>query len=575
MTVSYPGASERVFSVVQAAAGPAPFVIDVKEIKATSFTVDFIPSDPEMTYVFQACTQEYIDEKGLHTDDAIFQDDLEYMGIDLEYFAVSGEVTGAVFNALPEIEYVVYAYGVDVETSTRLTDIVYERFVTPGVEKIEADFTIEATANGPEVTAKVTPQGYDGYYYCEAYEHLDPDVSLYELCYDNFMRMLSSYESFGLSANYVRDLYCRQGESDWVFSLKPSTDYTLVAYAISDDVVPCSDPVTFKVSTGVLEPSDNQLTITVSDITSRSAKLQIEATNDDTYGLFVVKTEEIAGYTTDNEVMEYLSSWYYPTECHGYYEEDMIGLSAETGYSVCAFGILGKYATTGLFRTDLTTAEAVEGAVTMEVAIDDYFDLEESLDVLYDIDSEIGAEIDLAIEEGLETMMFYHVETNNPAEADEFYFGLYPYVEGMFDGVSDQDMINELMSYYPSDPEGIYLMYYDDPMIFIGVATDKDGNPGPVYYGEPFTLTRDGVADPEGLKDLFGVAAATKAPVNTEFSVVRKNMPAPERFSVRKDVEAPVAKVYDEPVVVAPSNVELSDANAAQNVRVVRSFYRK
>ena len=200
---------------------------------------------------------------------------------------------------------------------------------------------------------------------------------------------------------------------------------------------------------------------------------------------------------------------------------------------------------------------------------------EESLDVLYDIDSEIGAEIDLAIEEGLETMMFYHVETNNPAEADEYYFGLYPYVEGMFDGVSDQDMINEQMSYYPSDPEGIYLMYYDDPMIFIGVATDKDGNPGPVYYGEPFTLTRDGVADPEGLKDLFGVASATKAPVNTEFSVVRKNMPAPERFSVRKDVETPVAKVYDEPVVVAPSNVELPDASAAQEVRVVRSFYRK
>lgn len=81
------------------------------------------------------------------------------------------------------------------------------------MEKIEADFTIEATANGPEVTAKVTPQGYDGYYYCEAYEHLDPDVSLYELCYDNFMRMLSSYESFGLSANYVRDLYCRQGRA--------------------------------------------------------------------------------------------------------------------------------------------------------------------------------------------------------------------------------------------------------------------------------------------------------------------------------------------------------------------------
>jgi len=53
-------------------------------------------------------------------------------------------------------------------------------------------------------------------------------------------------------------------------------------------------------------------------------------------------------------------------------------------------------------------------------------------------------------------------------------------------------------------------------------------------------------------------------------------MSVPEGISVRKDVEAPVAKVYTEPVVVTSSSIELPDENMLQNAKVLpRTFYKK
>ena len=564
VTVSYPGAADKVFSIAQDAGAPAPFTIILKEVGATSYVVDIIPEDKEMDYICIGRTQAYLDENNLTTDEALFQDDLTYLEPYVEDYAFSGDLLDVTFSTLPKTENVLYVYGIDTATSERLTDIVYLRFTSGEVPKIEADFTITATVNGPQVTAHVTPVDYDGYYYCEAYHtaSLTPDTDLYELCYNNFLAKLSLYQSFGMGAEEVLYVFCRQGEDDWVFSFEPSTDYTIVAFAISDEAVVCSDPVSMEVSSEAPEPSDNQLSISVTDIGSRTATLNVSATNDDPYGIFIVPSAELADYSADSEIMDYLLYWYNPIAASGDFSEPVSGLNPETEYSVCPFAQISGYATTGLFRTDFMTTEAVVGDATIEVGFEEYFDIAASLDVLSEIDPGSAAEFESLLEEGIEVLLPCYAKTE-PSDVELYYYSLYSYTDDMFDGVSDDDVIEILMMDYPGEPSILFLANYNYPMILLGVAVDENGNPGPLFKSEPFTLTPEGAADPERLKDLFGVTSAAKVSEAAGLPAVHKDMSV--SVSVRKDVEAPAAKAYAAPVAVTSSSIVMPDENAMRN----------
>lgn len=574
VTVSYPGAADKVFSIAQDAGAPAPFTIILKEVGATSYVVDIIPEDKEMDYICIGRTQAYLDENNLTTDEALFQDDLTYLEPYVEDYAFSGDLLDVTFSTLPKTENVLYVYGIDTATSERLTDIVYLRFTSGEVPKIEADFTITATVNGPQVTAHVTPVDYDGYYYCEAYHtaSLTPDTDLYELCYNNFLSKLSLYQQFGMGAEEVLYVYCRQGEDDWVYSFEPSTDYTIVAFAISDEAVVCSDPVSIEVSSEALEPSDNQLTISVTDIGSRTVTLNVSATNDDPYGIYIVPSEEIAGYGSDSEIMDYLLYYYAPIDARGDFSEPVSGLDPETEYAVCAFGQVSGYSTTDLFRTDFTTTEAVVGDATIEVGFDEYFDIAASLDVLTELDPESAGEFESLLEEGIEVLLPCYAKTE-PSDVELYYYSLYLYTDDMFDGVSDDDVIEMLMMDYPGEPSILFLANYNYPMILLGVAVDENGNPGPLFKSEPFTLTPEGAADPERLKDLFGVTSAAKVSEAAGLPAVHKDMSV--SVSVRKDVEAPAAKAYAAPVAVTSSSISLPEERAMQNAAAPMRIHAK
>lgn len=574
VTVSYPGAADKVFSIAQDAGAPAPFTIILKEVGATSYVVDIIPEDKEMDYICIGRTQAYLDENNLTTDEALFQDDLTYLEPYVEDYAFSGDLLDVTFSTLPKTENVLYVYGIDTATSERLTDIVYLRFTSGEVPKIEADFTITATVNGPQVIAHVTPVDYDGYYYCEAYHtsSITPDTDLYELCYNNFLSKLSLYQQFGMGAEEVLYVYCRQGEDDWVYSFEPSTDYTIVAFAISDEAVVCSDPVSIEVSSEALEPSDNQLTISVTDIGSRTVTLNVSATNDDPYGIYIVPSEEIAGYGSDSEIMDYLLYYYAPIDARGDFSEPVSGLDPETEYAVCAFGQVSGYSTTDLFRTDFTTTEAVVGDATIEVGFDEYFDIAASLDVLTELDPESAGEFESLLEEGIEVLLPCYAETD-PADVELYYYSLYSYTDDMFDGISEEEVIEVLMTDYPGEPSILFLANYNYPMILLGVAVDENGNPGPLFKSEPFTLTPEGAADPERLKDLFGVTSAAEMSAPAGFQAVRKD--ASVSVSARKDVEAPAAKAYAEPVVVTSSSISLPEERAMQNAAAPMRIHAK
>ena len=80
VTLSYPGAEDASFTIIQEPGVPDPFTITLKNKSYKSVTMDLIPEDKDMYYFTAFTTQSYLDAYGLTTDEALYQDDIDYYG---------------------------------------------------------------------------------------------------------------------------------------------------------------------------------------------------------------------------------------------------------------------------------------------------------------------------------------------------------------------------------------------------------------------------------------------------------------------------------------------------------------
>lgn len=76
---------------------------------------------------------------------------------------------------LPETEFTCYAYGVDVATKTRLTDIVRVNVTSGEIQMIDVSLDVNLEISGAAVTMSVDPGSYEDWYYMNIIEGLDPE----------------------------------------------------------------------------------------------------------------------------------------------------------------------------------------------------------------------------------------------------------------------------------------------------------------------------------------------------------------------------------------------------------------
>lgn len=530
VAVSYPGIEpDAEFTISQEAGEPAPFVITVKNITETTATYDIIPNDPKMTYVCFATSQEYIDFNGLTTDDALYADDMEYIdsqiayGYSFEDFTATGElIDSPVSGMMPNSEYVVYAYGVNPDTHARLTDIVYARFTTLAVEMIDASFSFsEPEVNGPVVTVTVTPDNYDGYWTAYAFEtsSLDSETSLYDLCNENWSSILSIFQMFGYTAEETLEMNCLKGEQTISFELNPSTSYTLAAFAVNDKALAASDPSSLEVTTGAVEPSDNVITIEVSDITGTSAMVSFIPSNDDPYAFDVWPSEYFEGLS-DSEILNMCASSS-PNETSGYFSSKLSGVEPQTSYTAVAFGYQAGVPTTDLFKYTFTTADPVTGPIDFELKFDAYYDASATADALRSAGYTNDAEyFDSMVEAGIDALM--PVEAVTTPKVGTFYYAIFEDVEGNHTD-DPNEYITYLQYYGSSSDSAYYSLNYDMPLFAVGVAFDDNGEPGPVWVSEPFTLTKDGVSDPQDFVDYLYPSSSTTTTSLKAFAASKDN----------------------------------------------------
>ena len=510
-TVSYPGLQEnQSFKIVQQSAEPepepAPFEITVKSVATSSITLDVIPLDKEMNYILFVSPTEYV--AGFPEDDDLFNDDMAYFegeGIALESIVYKGDLIDHVESpVMPATAFTIYAYGVDVEAKTRLTDIVRVEATTNEIETIDVDFKVDLSVSGAAATLTVDPGSYDGWFYANIVEGLDPELvdDMLTTCYRFYLDDIALYLGMGMDPETILMVSGYQGQFTNTFNLEPEKEYTAIVFALDETPQLCSEPYYQVFRTEAVEPSDNVITMTTTDVTAHTATLNITTTNNDSYVWVQTDPASFEGYT-DQEILDMIIAYYPIYNVYtGNRTESLSGLSADTDYMILAFGYSGGIVTTPLFKHVFTTPEEVTSDVAFEVKYDKWYSIEEVAELMPD---EYGFYVN-----GWDCVLPMEVEADFES-IDKYYYYLYDL--SALSSMSDQDIKMDLMNNYSTtDPATVFIMSYDQQAVIAGFAIDKNGAYTKVWRSKPITVTEDGAShDAEEFVNWYNGVFGTKA----------------------------------------------------------------
>ena len=392
VTVKYRYAEDAVFVVKQGAKSTAGFTFENITTDLFSYTVDIIPDDKTAPYLIMSNPATYIYTSGLETGEDFYKDDVAYFGYFGQYYGQTaeqlmlelcnigntyGEVIEDCVSGMP---YVLYCYYLDGESGALMSEVVMCDVVTKEPEKKPVTFTMNYEVDGTLVKASVVPEGYDGAYYfdmlnsvladsyLEAFDFLENKPSeavefywsdaIYNMSQDMaYEDIISFYDCRGVYEDGTP-------RSEYEFELLANHDYYLFAFAMDEHGLPGSVPQIVKVTTGDVQPSDNQITTSVTNITAQTATINFETSNNDYYIAGWEKASDWATFgNNDAERQQYLLTNRSYELISGNYSQNVIGLEPETDYVLYAFGSRGGVATTNYIATTPFKTRKVSGGL--------------------------------------------------------------------------------------------------------------------------------------------------------------------------------------------------------------------
>ena len=409
VTVKYRYAEDVAFIVKQNAKMNKGFALENVSSTYFTYTVDVIPEDKKAGYIVMSAHPEYIVASGFETPEDFYEDDVLYFNWVGGFYGMSaaqvmqtrcriGDQLGLEFTgAAPCTPYTFYCYYFDYDSGALLSDVALFTVTTASPELTEVDFTMEHTVESCLVKAEVTPVAYEGDYYfdmlnstlVESYlnDLVDLEGNPYfttveeviEYWWDNAVQqMMTDY-----SITEILDMYSCAGtnndgsaRSQYDFELLANHDYYLIAFKMDESALCASTPKYRLIKTGDVEPSDNVIKPSVSNLTARTATISFETTNDDYYVAGWSTAAEWATFgNNDAERQQHFLTNYSYELISGSFSQNVINLEPDTEYVLYAFGSRGgKPTTTALYTCPFKTKSGEAGAVTIELRDLGYYD---------------------------------------------------------------------------------------------------------------------------------------------------------------------------------------------------------
>ena len=482
----------------------APFVIDVIEKTELSFMYNVYPKDKEMEYIYLTDTAKNLAKNNVTTDQDIpafdlelFKREAELYGTTVEehvrkYYITTGEVRMVeVMGIPPGDEFVVYAYGVEFVDGLPIptTEVIAAHDTTLTVEMVEHEMEIDIALDGCTAEVTTKPANFKGNYFTFVEQtalyfpdSVPTEEQLKEVAIDIYYRSLALYLQFGFPVDAAIQELTIRGTYTSTQSLMAETDYFAAIVPIDSNTgLIYAYPTVETFKTSAVEPSDNNIAISVSDIKPREATVTVTPSNDDPYIVACFESAPFEGMSGDEIIAYYLENL--PAQSlGGGFSYTFTGLTPNTDHFIAAFGYEGGVVTTKLFRADFKTDYEAVADIKIECNILGGFDLAEV--------AALNSSYQSLIDSGYVALCAYEFITTPQAAGIQY--GLY--VRASTEGISDELRRVNIMdnreiktSFTPVN----FIDRWGKEYVILAVARDEAGNPSELYKSEPFTLTYD------------------------------------------------------------------------------------
>ncbi|MBR6545016.1 MAG: BACON domain-containing protein [Alistipes sp.] len=484
--------------VSQAASTVDAFTVEVVSKDSTSLLLDITPADTTTAYICRTYTKAHIDAFFLTDDWSLINYDLS--AIDSEAYSLGQTLlnylqnishtgkAGVEFTSLvPDTEYVVYCYHIDLRTGKATDEIVHREIIrTSKPATLDEDITMSFQVNGANIKQTVTTKHEDTYYYTECWSTNDfkayfgSNATPEQIFPRRWNEQVTMKMDMGYQPYTIIEELCHQGTQTINYeSLKANTSYIFYVFAIDPATAfTATDIVVETVSTLNVNESGMTITISVKNIHATTADIYWTASDEN--GKFArsvfTKAEFNALGATDEEKFATIMANYDFYQAVGSTDMNLYNLVPSTEYVAFAYGLDGSTPNTRIFTTEFKTKSNTPGNSNIKLSWNEHYNMAE----LAAFDAEHWG--DYAAYDGCALLP---ITISGAKESDKVYFMVttmpldwYSNNEQWLRDVTDSKNLKNLYSNYN------FMAEYEREYSVIAVAEDENGN-----YGQLFTST--------------------------------------------------------------------------------------
>ena len=491
--------------VKQEASDVDTFTYDVLTKEPTALAIEVSPADTNTAYICRTYTKAHMDVFGLIYAEGIINYDLDAIEAEaeaagqtllnyLQNIAHTGKATVDFTDLVPDTEYVVYCYHINLQNGQPTDWETYTEVIrTAKTQSLDEDIKMSFEVKGATVKQTVTTKHEDTYYYTECWAlndfkaYFGSDATPEQIFPRRWNEQITIKMGMGYQPHTIIEELCHQGTQTISYeSLKANTSYIFYVFAVDPSTAfTATEIVTETVSTMNVNESGMTITISVKNIYATTA--DVYWTASDEKGKFArsvfTKADFNALGANDDEKLATILANYDLYQAVGYTDMNLTGLQPNTEYVAFAYGLEGSTPNTRIFTTEFKTKSNTPGQSNISMSWDTHYNMAD----IAAVDAEHWGEY-----EGRDDRALLPIKISGVKESDKVYFMIvtWPldYYSKDAEWLRDVTQAKNLMNLYESYN---FVAEYERNYSVIAVAEDETGNYGTLYKGSFYLYKSD------------------------------------------------------------------------------------
>ena len=491
--------------VKQEASDVDTFTYDVLTKEPTALAIEVSPADTNTAYICRTYTKAHMDVFGLIYAEGIINYDLDAIEAEaeaagqtllnyLQNIAHTGKATVDFTDLVPDTEYVVYCYHINLQNGQPTDWETYTEVIrTAKTQSLDEDIKMSFEVKGATVKQTVTTKHEDTYYYTECWAlndfkaYFGSDATPEQIFPRRWNEQITIKMGMGYQPHTIIEELCHQGTQTISYeSLKANTSYIFYVFAVDPSTAfTATEIVTETVSTMNVNESGMTITISVKNIYATTA--DVYWTASDEKGKFArsvfTKADFNALGANDDEKLATILANYDLYQAVGYTDMNLTGLQPNTEYVAFAYGLEGSTPNTRIFTTEFKTKSNTPGQSNISMSWDTHYNMAD----IAAVDAEHWGEY-----EGRDDRALLPIKISGVKESDKVYFMIvtWPldYYSKDAEWLRDVTQAKNLMNLYESYN---FVAEYERNYSVIAVAEDENGNYGTLYKGSFYLYKSD------------------------------------------------------------------------------------